>query len=49
MVHVARIDIGVCGGDPVRLAPQRFVMEKPGALLFRQVFPLRTIGAHEQV
>jgi hypothetical protein len=36
VVDVAGIEVRVCGGDGVRLAPKRLAVAKPGALVFSQ-------------
>ena len=46
--HVTGIDAGICRGDGVRLAPQRFTAQYPGTLGLWQLLDLRIASAHER-
>ena len=46
MVHIARIEARIRGGDGVGLAPQHFAVTHPGRLFLAQVLDSRPLGAH---
>ena len=47
VVHVARVDARICGGNGMCLAPQGLAVANPVTLLLRQVFDVRQAATHK--